>query len=135
MIWETFDHALAQAVAFRESMIKGSFINPDLITDDVMDDLQLTTRSEGYIDGMTTMMGQYEAPDEEPLLARASLPTVIVWGELDRRKTPEELARLEAGLPNDRTLKVPGVGHYVHEEGAAAVAAGLIELKPFLASS
>jgi pimeloyl-ACP methyl ester carboxylesterase len=119
---------------FREKMIKGSFINPDVITDEVMADLQRTSRSEGYLDGMTTMMGQYEAPDEEPLLAEARMPTVIVWGELDRRKTPAELARLEAGLPNHRTLKVPGVGHYVHEEGAEAVAAGLIELKGFLTS-
>ncbi len=119
---------------FRESMIKGSFINPDIITDEVMDNLQRASQSEGYLAGMTTMMGQYEAPDEEPLLAEARLPTVIVWGELDRRKTPEELARLEAGLPNDRTLKVPGVGHYVHEEGADAVAAGLVEMKGFLTS-
>lgn len=119
---------------FRENMIKGSFINPDVITDEVMADLQRTSRSEGYLDGMTTMMGQYEAPDEEPLLAEAHMPAVIVWGELDRRKTPAELARLEAGLPNDRTLKVPGVGHYVHEEGAEAVAAGLIEMKGFLTS-
>lgn len=120
---------------FREAMLKGSFINTDIVTDEVMDNLELTTRSEGYLGGMTTMMGQYEAPDEEPLLAEATLPTVIVWGELDKRKTPAELAQLEAGLPNERTLKVPGVGHYVHEEGAEAVAAGLIELKDFLASS
>jgi pimeloyl-ACP methyl ester carboxylesterase len=120
---------------FRETMIKGSFINPDVITDDVLDSLQLTTQSEGYMQGMTTMMGQYDAPDEESLLAEANIPTVIVWGELDKNKTPEELAQLETGLPNERTLKVPGVGHYVHEEGPEAVAAGLIELKPFLASS
>ena len=120
---------------FRESMIKGSFIDPDIVTEEVMDNLELTTRSEGYLAGMTTMMGQYEAPDEEPLLAEATMPTVIVWGELDKRKTPAELAQLEAGLPNERTVKVPGVGHYVHEEGPEAVAAGLINLKNFLASS
>jgi len=119
---------------FRESMIKGSFINPDVITDEVMDNLQRASQTEGYLAGVTTMMGQYEAPNEEPLLAEARMPTVIVWGELDRRKTPEELARLEAGLPNDRTLKVPGVGHYVHEEGADAVAAGLVDMKGFLTS-
>jgi magnesium chelatase accessory protein len=119
---------------FRERLIKGSFINPGLITDEVMDNLQRAVQSEGYLAGMTTMMGQYENPDEEPLLPDARMPAVIVWGELDRNKTPEELARLEAGLPNERTLRVPGVGHYVHEEGADQVAAGLIGLKPFLTS-
>jgi len=63
---------------FRESMIKGSFINPDIVTDEVMDNLQRASQSEGYLAGMTTMMGQYEAPDEEPLLAEAEMPTVIV---------------------------------------------------------
>lgn len=119
---------------FREMMLKGSFLKPDLITEEVMDNLQLTARSEGYLAGMTTMMGQYQAPDEEPLLPDATIPTVIVWGETDRNKTPAELARLEAGLPNDRTLKVPGAGHYVHEEGPETVAAGLIAEKDFLSS-
>ena len=119
---------------FREAMIKGSFMNPELITDEVMDDLQLAVRTEGYMDSATTMMGQYEEPDEEPLLAQVKVPTVILWGEKDKRKTPEELARLEAGLPDSRTVKVPTAGHYVHEEGAAESAAGLIAAKGYLTS-
>jgi pimeloyl-ACP methyl ester carboxylesterase len=119
---------------FREAMIKGSFMNPDMITDEVMDDLQLAVRSEGYLASATTMMGQYEEPDEEPLLADVRVPTLIVWGEKDRRKTPEELARLEAGLPDSRTLKVPDSGHYVQEEGADQVAEGMAAAKGYLSS-
>ena len=119
---------------FREAMIKGSFINPDIITDDVMDNLQMAVRSEGYLASATTMMGQYEAPDEEPMLADVRVPTLIVWGEKDKRKSPEELARLEAGLPDHRTVKVPDAGHYVHEEGADEVAEGLAAAKGYLSS-
>jgi pimeloyl-ACP methyl ester carboxylesterase len=51
---------------------------------------------------------------------------VILWGARDRNKTPEELARLRAGLRNPTVIEVADSGHYVHEEGAAESAERLI---------
>ena len=112
--------------AFREQFLRLSFIRPEVVTDEVMDNLMLATRSEGYLAGSTAMMGFYEAATEEGMLKDVDVPTLILWGARDRNKSPEELARLRAGLRNPVVVEVADSGHYVHEEGAAESAAGLI---------
>jgi pimeloyl-ACP methyl ester carboxylesterase len=112
--------------AFREQFLRISFIRPEVVTDEVMDSLMLATRSEGYLSGSTAMMGFYEAATEEAMLKDIDVPTVILWGAQDRNKTPEELARLRAGLRDPVVIEVADSGHYVHEEGAAESAERLI---------
>jgi pimeloyl-ACP methyl ester carboxylesterase len=60
------------------------------------------------------------------MLKDIDVPTLILWGTMDRNKTPEELARLRAGLRHPTVIEVSDSGHYVHEEGAAESAEGLI---------
>ncbi|MDJ0927002.1 MAG: alpha/beta hydrolase [Gammaproteobacteria bacterium] len=114
---------------FRERFLKTSFVDPAVVTDEVMDNLMLVVRSEGYMAGTTSMMGQYEAAAEATLLGDVHVPTLIAWGEQDRRKTPQELADLQAGLsgsPAVDTIQVASAGHYVHEEAPQILAAGMI---------
>jgi len=112
--------------AFREQFLKLSFVRPEVVTDEVMDNLMLATRSEGYLDGSTAMMSYYEAATEQAMLKDIDVPTLILWGARDRNKTPEELAQLRAGLRNPTVIEVADSGHYVHEEGATESAEGLI---------
>ena len=114
---------------FREQFLKLSFVRPEVVTDEVMDNLMLATRSEGYLSGSTAMMGDYEAATEEAMLADIDVPTAILWGARDRNKTPEELAQLRAGLHDPVVIEVADSGHYVHEEGATESAQGLIRNK------
>ncbi|MFQ5633724.1 MAG: alpha/beta fold hydrolase, partial [Gammaproteobacteria bacterium] len=114
---------------FRERFLKMSFVNPDIVTEEVMDDLQLAVRSEGYLAGTTAMMGQYEEATEAQLMSDVEVPVVIVWGERDRNKSPEELAALREGFRNNIVITSPEAGHYVHEESPELVARGLIEAK------
>ncbi len=113
--------------AFRKQFLKLSFVRPEVVTDEVLDSLMLATRSEGYLSGSTAMMGYYEAASEYDMLQNITVPTVILWGAQDRNKTPEELAKLRAGISNHRVIEVADSGHYVHEEGATESADGLIE--------
>jgi pimeloyl-ACP methyl ester carboxylesterase len=115
--------------SFRESFLKQSYVRPEIITPAVVDDLMMTVKSEGYMSGMTSMMGQYSAASEGPLMPDVRVPVMITWGEQDRNKDEAELQALIAGLSNApvvEVLRVPDAGHYVHEEGAAAVADALI---------
>ena len=114
---------------FREQFLKVSFVNPDIVTDDVMDALQLAVRSEGYLAGSTAMMGQYEAATEVNLLQDVDVPTLIAWGMQDRNKSPEELAQLRAGLRNNTVIEVASAGHYVHEEAPEVVAKAMADAK------
>jgi pimeloyl-ACP methyl ester carboxylesterase len=116
---------------FREGFLKRSFINQSIVTDQVLDDMMLAPRSEGYLSGMTTMMGQYEAGKEPAMLAEVRVPTLIAWGEKDRSKSLAELEALERGLPGARVVRAPASGHYVQEEAPDVVAAGLIDAVSF----
>lgn len=115
---------------FRERLLKRSFINPEIVTDEVMDDLMLAVRSDGYLTGTTSLMGQYTAATEAELLADVELPTLIVWGKEDRNKSRGELEQLRQGLRDSMVVEVTGAGHYVHEENPTQVAQGLIDAKP-----
>jgi len=112
---------------FRESFLKVSYVNPALVTEQVMDDLQLASQSEGYLAGSTSMMGQYADPPALSLLNDITVPTLIAWGLQDRNKPRSELDQLRDALTG-ATVNVAAVeesGHYVHEEGAAPVAAAM----------
>ncbi len=117
---------------FRESFLKISYINTALITDQVMDDLQLAARTDDYMAGATSMMGQYEEPVGVAPLADVTVPTLIAWGEQDLNKNEAELQQLRDGLTNTQVsvVRVADSGHYVHEEGAAPVARAMIEAAP-----
>jgi pimeloyl-ACP methyl ester carboxylesterase len=110
---------------FRETFLKRSFVKPEIVTPEVMDDLMLTVRSEGYMAGMTAMMGQYEAATEAAMLPQVKVPTLIAWGDQDRGKSLNELEQLRAGLPDSMVARMPDAGHYVHEEAPADVAAAM----------
>ncbi|KAA3660103.1 MAG: hypothetical protein DWQ04_20345 [Chloroflexi bacterium] len=112
---------------FRETALKGTFVNPDLVTDEVMDNLQLAVQSKGYLAGTTTMMGQYEPATESVLMADIDVPVVIIWGEQDHAKPAEELGKLQDGFHDPIMVVVPEVGHYVHEEAPEIVVNALID--------
>jgi len=114
---------------FRETFLKKSFVDPSIVTEEMMDDLQLAVQSEGYMAGSTAMMNYYEAATEVELLPIVAVPTVIGWGQQDRNKSPEELQQLRDGLNGEIVIEVADAGHYVHEEGADEVAAFLIANK------
>ena len=110
---------------FRSDFLRRSFINPAIVTDDVVNDLSRTSRTQGYLSGMTSMMGQYSEPDEVPMLPRLTVPSLIVWGQQDRNKTMGEFEELKAKLPLNTAVLVPTSGHYVQEEAPAETAAAM----------
>lgn len=113
--------------AFRSAAIRGSFIEPSIITEEVVDELMLASRSEGYLAGTTSLMGQYTAPGSEiPLLAQVQVPVLIVWGGQDRSKPAEEFGQLQALLPGSSAALIPTAGHYVHEEAPGESAAAIL---------
>ena len=111
--------------AFRSDFLRRSFINPAIVTDDVVNDLSRTSRTKGYLSGMTSMMGQYSEPDEVPMLPGLRVPSLIVWGQQDRNKALSEFEELKAKLPLNTAVLVSTSGHYVQEEAPAETAAAM----------
>lgn len=110
---------------FRSNFLRRSFVDPSIVTDDVVRDLSLAARSQGYLRGMTDLMGQYSDADEVPMLARLKVPSLIVWGQQDRGKPAGEFEELRSKLPLNTAVLVPTSGHYVQEEAPAETAAAM----------
>ena len=110
---------------FRESSLRRSFLDPSLVTAQVMADVMLATRSTDYLDGMTSLMSQYGSGREPAVARRVHVPTLVVWGEQDHSKPAGEAEAVRALIPGARLVTVPDAGHYVHEEQPAAVAAAI----------
>jgi pimeloyl-ACP methyl ester carboxylesterase len=119
---------------FRESFLSSSYVNPDIVTEERLDELMLATESEGYIEGVTTLMSYYAAGDEIDMLDEVRVPTLIVWGADDKRKSTEEALELDGMLANSRLIMVEDAGHYVHEEQPLIAANAIRDADSFWAT-
>ncbi len=120
---------------FRESFLKSSYVDPSILTDEVLDELMLGPRSEGYIEGTTALMGYYRPSDEVALLAEVRIPTLIVWGAMDKRKPAGEAEELRDAIAGSRLIMIENAGHYVHEEKPAEAAQAIIDAREFWAAA
>jgi pimeloyl-ACP methyl ester carboxylesterase len=115
---------------FRADFLRRSYVDPGVVTEQVIDELMLAARSEGYLEGTAHMMGQYETGEEPDFARRVRVPTLIIWGLQDRSKPPGELEAVQALIPGSEVVRVANAGHYVHEEQPEVVAAALIAAAP-----
>ena len=107
---------------FRGEFLRKSYVDPGIVTEQVIDDVMLAARSEGYMAGMTSLMQQYAEGEEIALAPRVGVPVLIPWGNEDRNKPRAEADALQRLLPGSVLVRIEGAGHYVHEEKPAAVA-------------
>ncbi|MFM7395850.1 MAG: alpha/beta fold hydrolase [Gammaproteobacteria bacterium] len=107
---------------FRGNFLKKSYVNPDIVTESVIDDVMLGARTEGYMAGMTSLMKQYSEGEEIVLARQVKVPTLIPWGDADKNKPREEADELQSMIAGSKLVRFPNAGHYVHEEAAEGVA-------------
>jgi len=120
---------------FRESFLSSSYLDPGRVNDDVLDELMLGPRSEGYIEGTTVLMSYYKAGDEINMLADVSVPTLIVWGKEDKRKPQNEAQQLSDMIKGSRLIIIEDAAHYVHEEKPGIAAQAIIDARGFWKAS
>jgi len=120
---------------FRERFLKQSYVNPEIVTPQVVEDVMVGARTDDYLSGTTQMMKFYKSGDEEGMLDDMRVPTLIVWGDEDKSKPAGEAEQLAAALPVSRLARVPEAGHYVHEEKPLESAAAIIAAKDFWAAA
>jgi pimeloyl-ACP methyl ester carboxylesterase len=118
---------------FRESFLKSSYLNPGIITDEMLDELMLGAQTDDYIEGSTALMSYYRSGNEVELLPEVKLPTLIVWGVEDKRKTDAEAAELQNSIAGSRLVRIEEAAHYVHEEQPQRSAQAIIDALDFWA--
>ena len=67
--------------------------------------------------GMRPMVQGFAEADLRDVLPRIQVPTLLLYGDADRRSPPEVVARdLHAKIPGSRLVVLPGVGHQIDME-------------------
>lgn len=72
-------------------------------------------------EGMLPMLNAFAAADLSHVLGEVTAPTLLLYGENDRRSPPSVAESLAAAIPTSRLVFVPGVGHDVHGEAPDVV--------------
>ena len=112
---------------FRGNFLRKSYIRPDIVTEQVIDDVMLGAQADGYMQGMTSLMAQYAEGEEITLATQVNVPTLIPWGNADRNKAPSEADTLQNLISGSRLVRFDSAGHYVHEEAPEEVARAIID--------
>jgi len=106
------------------------YADPDFVSDALVTRYHDLMLAPGARDAMLRRLQQTVLEDPEPILASIRMPVLLLWGEQDAMipiANAEDYLRV---LPNARIVRLPGVGHLAHEEGAAA---SLAALRDFIA--
>ena len=96
--------------------------DPAALTDALVDRYYDMMRAPGVRDALLARTAQTVLQPPEPLLAKITAPTLLLWGEQDRLipfSNAADYLRLIAG---SRLEPLPGVGHLPQEEAAALTA-------------
>lgn len=62
-------------------------------------------------DSMKTALLVMAETDQRDLLPRIAVPTLLIWGELDRRSPLGVARQFEGAIPNARLVVIPAAGH------------------------
>ncbi|MGV9631260.1 acetoin dehydrogenase dihydrolipoyllysine-residue acetyltransferase subunit [Streptomyces sp. NPDC003487] len=105
------------------------FADEGQVTRQLVDDLLKYKRLDGVHRALHTLLGTLldgdgPAIDAHPLLAKANVPTVVVWGRADQVLPVSNAASFEESV---RVHVADGAGHMAHMEAPAAVIAAVEE--------
>jgi pimeloyl-ACP methyl ester carboxylesterase len=113
VVQERLEAALREADLPPEQWIPGWL--PGLFTEQASAEVvseALVMMSQVRTAGLRPMMYGFAEADLRDVLPRIQVPTLLLYGEADRRSPPEVVARdLRAKIPGSRLVVLPGVGH------------------------
>ena len=99
---------------------------PGMLSDHALPDIRdrlVAIMSDTHPAGLRLMAAALAESDTRDLLPRIKAPTLLIWGDADKR-TPIDIAyQLERAIPGARLVVLPGVGHVSNLEAPAAFTA------------
>ncbi len=94
--------------------------DPSRVTQDLVDRYWHMALREGNRRSLALRLQQLEPGMAADRLARIEVPTLILWGELDRLIPPAVGEELQRRIPGSQRVLLPGLGHVPQEEDPAA---------------
>jgi pimeloyl-ACP methyl ester carboxylesterase len=103
-----------------EGSVKNVYGNPDLVTEALVDRYYELSLREGNRDALNQRFLQSAPGLFTEELVNIKVPSLIIWGGLDRLIPPALAKRFEQDISNSQLIIFDALGHVPHEEDAAA---------------
>lgn len=109
-----------------ERSVKNVYGDPSKVTPELVDRYFELTLRAGNRAALGRRMDQVPAEGDVAKLKGLKMPTLILWGGLDRLIPPENARRFDAEVPNSRLVVFEALGHVPHEEDPVATVAEVV---------
>jgi len=113
-----------------ESSVRNVYGDPDKVTPELVDLYYDITVREGNRRALAERWRQAPAGKDPERIREVKVPTLILWGALDRLIPPEDGAQFQRDIAGSRLVVFGDLGHVPHEEDPARTVA---VVKGFLA--
>jgi len=113
-----------------ESSVRNVYGDPDKVTPELVDLYYDITVREGNRRALAERWRQAPAGKDPERIREIKVPTLILWGALDRLIPPEDGAQFQRDIAGSRLVVFGDLGHVPHEEDPARTVA---VVKGFLA--
>ena len=114
-----------------ESSLRNVYGDPSRVTPALVDRYYELTLREGNRAALARRFAAGRHAADTSRIGQLRVPTLILWGELDRLIPPAHAGYFERDIPGSRRVTFPGLGHVPHEEDPAATVS---VVRGFLAS-
>jgi pimeloyl-ACP methyl ester carboxylesterase len=121
--WIT-EHTLPRALV--ASSVRNVYGDPSRVTDALVDRYYELTLREGNRAALGRRFVQSRPGADVDRLKTLHLPTLIMWGALDRLIPPEHAEQFHRDIAGSELITYEGLGHVPHEEDPARTVADVI---------
>jgi len=106
-----------------ESSLRNVYGDPSRVTPGLVDRYYELTLREGNRKALARRFAAGRHAADTSRVRELRVPTLILWGELDRLIPPTHAAHFERDIAGSRRVMFPGLGHVPHEEDPSATVA------------
>jgi pimeloyl-ACP methyl ester carboxylesterase len=76
----------------------------------------ISIMADFHPNGMRVMLSAFAEADLREMLSTISIPTILIYGDLDKRSQLNVAKALNENIPSSKLVIIPGVGHEVNIE-------------------
>lgn len=106
-----------------ESSLRNVYGDPSKITTELIDRYYELTLRAGNRKSLAARFSQNKAGEFEAQIQQIKLPTLVMWGGLDRLIPPENAEKFHRDIANSQVVMFDKLGHVGHEEDPLATVA------------
>jgi len=106
-----------------ESSVRNVYADPTKVTPELVDRYYELALRSGNRKAITARFAQNIPGQNESVIKQLKVPTLIIWGGLDRLITPDNAEKFHRDIAGSQMIVFDKLGHVGHEEDPAATVA------------